>query len=199
MREVYNTVLSEKNVIINELIDMYKKCAGATTVAKNKHKTQSEISALLAKKEKLLDLVTDGRITDEEFEQRNGLFNTQLSCLKAKLSGLDEEEKQRHSLAETAEKLRSYISEELDFTENTGKNVIDSFVDRIVVHSGENKHFIRLEIYLKILPGANQVKPDSFCDRTVGSGRIITTRGGNSRAVKAYNMTFDYLLFYCPK
>ena len=59
MREVYNQIICEKTSIINDLIELYKESGSTKAIAKSKHKVQSDINALLAKKDKLLDLVMD--------------------------------------------------------------------------------------------------------------------------------------------
>lgn len=196
MREVYNQIICEKTSIINDLIELYKESGSTKAIAKSKHKVQSDINALLAKKDKLLDLVMDDRLSNEEFEQRNNAFNKQIEELRAKLSELDEEEQKSLDLKESIESLRSSIANELDFTEDLGKNVVDSFIDKIVVYKSDVENQIDLKIFLKLLP----ISPQNFTENshilTFGSGQIVQTRGGNTRSLKAYNLTFNYDLCY---
>ena len=85
---------------------------------------------------------------------------------------------------------------ELDFTEDIGKNVVDSFIERIVVYKSDVENQIDLKIFLKLLP----ISPQNFTEDsfilTFGSGQIVQTRGGNSRVLKAYDLTFNYNLCY---
>ena len=196
MREVYNQIICEKTSIINELIELYKESGSTKAIAKSKHKIQSDINAILAKKDKLLDLATDGRLSNEEFQQRNNSFNAQVSELRARLSELEEEEQKSLDLKESIEGLRSSIANELDFTEDLGKNVVDSFVDKIVVYKSEVENQIDLKIFLKLLPTAPQNFTEDSHILTFGSGQIVQTRGGNTRSLKAYNLTFNYELCY---
>ena len=196
MREVYNQIICEKTSIINDLIELYKESGSTKAIAKSKHKVQSDINALLAKKDKLLDLVMDDRLSNEEFQQRNNAFNKQIEELRAKLSELDEEEQKSLDLKESIERRRSSIANELDFTEDLGKNVVDSFIDKIVVYKSDVENQIDLKIFLKLLP----ISPQNFTENshvlTFGSGQIVQTRGGNTRSLKAYNLTFNYDLCY---
>ncbi len=196
MREVYSQIICEKTAIINDLIELYKESGSTKAIAKSKHKVQADINAILAKKDKLLDLVMDDRLSNEEFEQRNNAFNAQIDELKSRLSKLDEEEQKSLDLKESIEGLRASIANELDFTEGIGKNVVDSFIDKIVVYKSEAENQIDLKIFLKLLP----VVPQNFTENahvlTLGSGQIIRTRGGNSRVLKAYDLTFNYDLCY---
>lgn len=196
MREVYNQIICEKTSIINELIELYKESGSTKAIAKSKHKIQADINDILAKKDKLLDLATDGRLSNEEFQQRNNSFNAQVSELRARLSELEEEEQKSLDLKESIEGLRSSIANELDFTEDLGKNVVDSFIDKIVVYKSEEENQIDLKIFLKLLPTSPQNFTEDSRILTFGSGQIVQTRGGNTRSLKAYNLTFNYDLCY---
>ena len=196
MREVYNTIVCEKSSIVNDLIELYKESGSAKSIAKSKHKIQSDINAILAKKDKLLDLVMDDRLSNEEFEQRNNAFNKQIESFRARLSKLDEDEQKSLDFKESIENLRSAISNELDFSDDLGKNVVDSFIDKIVVCKSDAENEINLKIFLKLLPTAPQNFTENSHVLTFGSGQIIQTRGGNSRVLKAYDLTFNYELCY---
>ena len=196
IHKVYNQIVCEKTTIVNELIELYKESGSTKTIAKSKHKVQSDINMLLAKKDKLLDLVMDDRISNEEFELRNNAFNKQIENLRARLSELDEDEQKSLDLKKSIESLRSGISNELDFTNDLGKNVIDSFIDKIVVNKSDIENQIDLKIFLKLLPTMPQSLTESSPVLTFGSGQIIQTRGGNSRTLKAYDLTFNYELCY---
>ena len=94
----------------------------------------------------------DKRLSNEEFEQRNNVYNEQLDELNKKLSELDEEEQKSLDLKESIESLRLSIANELDFTEDLSKNVVDSFIDKIVVYKSDVENQIDLKIFLKLLP-----------------------------------------------
>ena len=120
----------------------------------------------------------------------------QVSELRTRYAELEEEEKKSLDLKESIESLRSSIANELDFTENFDKNVVDSFVDKIVVYKSAVENQIDLKIFLKLLPTAPQNFTENSHTLTFGSGQIIQTRGGNTRSLKAYNLTFNYDLCY---
>ena len=196
MREVYNQIVCEKTSIINDLIELYKESGSTKAIAKTKYKIQSDINTLLLKKDKLLDLVMDDRLSNEEFEMRNNAFNEQIEELRAKVSELDVEEQKSLDLKESIESLRSSIANELDFTEDISKNVVDSFIDKIVVYKSDVENQIDLKIFLKLLPAAPQNFSENSHTLTFGSGKIVQIRGGNTRSMKAYNLTLNYDLCY---
>ena len=196
MSEVYNQIICEKTTIINELLELYKESGSTKAIAKAKHKTQTDINDVLTKKKKLLDLVSKEAISDEEFKEYNNDFRTQVNELRARLAELEEEEQKSLDLKESIDELRSSIADELNFTEDLGKNVVDSFIDKIVVYKSEVENQIDLKIFLKLLPNTPQNFTEDSHVLTFGSGQIVQTRGGNTRSLKAYNLTFNYELCY---
>lgn len=200
MREVYSQIVCEKTTIVNELIELYKEGGSTKAIAKSKHKIQSDINSILAKKDKLLDLVMDDRLSNEEFEQRNNAFNRQIEEMRARLSELDEEERKSLDFRESIETLRASIANELDFSDELGKNVVDSFIDRIVVYKSNAENEIDLKIFLKLLPTnipwQKDVLDESDKKLSLGSNTIILTRGGNTKSLKEYELKFNYELCY---
>ena len=200
MREVYSQIVCEKTTIVNELIELYKEGGSTKAIAKTKHKIQSDINSILAKKDKLLDLVMDDRLSNEEFEQRNNAFNRQIEEMRARLSELEEEERKSLDFKESIETLRASIANELDFSDELGKNVVDSFIDRIVVYKSEVENQIDLKIFLKLLPAnipwQKEVLEESDKKLSLGSNVIILTRGGNTKSLKEYELKFNYELCY---
>ena len=196
MSEVYNQIICEKTTIINELLELYKESGSTKAIAKAKHKTQTDINDVLTKKKKLLDLVAKEAISDEEFKEYNNELSIQVKELRKRLAELEEEEQKSLDLKESIDELRSSIADELNFTEDLGKNVVDSFIDKIVVYKGEVENQIDLKIFLKLLPNTPQNFTEDSHILTFGNGQIIQTRGGNTRSLKAYDLTFNYELCY---
>ena len=196
MSEVYNQIICEKTTIINELLELYKESGSTKAIAKAKHKTQTDINDVLTKKKKLLDLVAKEAISDEEFKEYNNELSIQVKELRKRLAELEEEEQKSLDLKESIDELRSSIADELNFTEDLGKNVVDSFIDKIVVYKSEVENQIDLKIFLKLLPNTPQNFTEDSHILTFGNGQIIQTRGGNTRSLKAYDLTFNYELCY---
>ncbi|MBQ2897462.1 MAG: recombinase family protein [Clostridia bacterium] len=175
LEEIYKGVLLDKHGIINELIEVYK--GNRLDIKKSMYKIEKEISAIYAKKEKLLDLVMDSRITNEEFEQRNNALNSQLDQLDKRKKDLESEEKINIAQIDRNRELEEHISKELCFSDNMSKNLIDSFLDKIIVCQGREETEIELKIRL-YLPYENT------------TGTILKTRGANSK--KARDLKINY-------
>ena len=65
-----------------------------------------EIDSILKRKDKLLDLSIDGRISDEEFSQRNSRFNAEIEKLRARLAELEEEKQKNQEMLQSIDVLR---------------------------------------------------------------------------------------------
>lgn len=176
LEEIYEGLLVDKTTIINELLALYKE--NRTDIEKSKYKIENEISMILAKKEKLLDLVMDARLTNEEFEQRNNSFNTQLDELHKRQKALEAEEKKNINQKDLDWKLREVLSRELRFSDNMSKNLMDSFLDRIIVYPGKEENEIDLKIHLH-LPHKST------------AGSILKTRGAGSKRARDFKINYS--------
>ena len=110
-----------------------------------------EIDSILKRKDKLLDLSIDGRISDEEFSQRNGRFNAEIEKLRARLAELEEEKQKNQEMLQSIDVLRQAITRELSFENGFSVGVVDALLDRMEVHpqkEGE-KDVIHVSVYLK--------------------------------------------------
>ncbi len=152
MKEIYDTVVTEKAAIINDLMKIYSDIGGSSQITADKAQVQTDINTTLAMKDKLLDLSLKGRIGDDEFEQRNNRFNLQIESLRRRLEELKMQEIKNRELTAGLENLRKLIANELDFENGLDDNLIDSLVDKMVVYNGENKNEIHIKVYLKLLP-----------------------------------------------
>lgn len=197
MREIYNVIICEKDIIINDLLELYKESGSSKAIAKSKQRVKNDINLLYAKKDKLLDLLMDDRISNEEFEMRNNGFNKQIEEMNMTLIELEEEERKSLDFKDSVDTLRSGIENELCFNDDIGKNVVDSLIDKIVVFKGNKENEIDLKIYLKLLPGETQNFTETTHVLTFNSGQLIQKRGGNSKSLKEYDLTFKYDLCYC--
>lgn len=152
MKEVYNQIVCEKASIVSELIEIYKESGSDKAIAREKKKVTDEINKILARKDKLLDLCMDDKITDSEFELRNNLYTEQMEKLKERITELEADEVRSAEMKKNIDNLREIIANELDFSGEMSKNVIDSLIDKIVVYKTDNKNEIDLKIFLKLIP-----------------------------------------------
>lgn len=133
----------EQSAAVQEYIDNLRAFAAQQDNAPALAQVEQEMAALGKRKDKLLDLVLAGALSNEEFKQRNEVCNEQLAAL---------EERWQANCGFSRE-----MSKEL--------------VNRIVVDADENKTCISLDVFLTagresctdpVLPAASQASDASL-------------------------------------
>ncbi|KAF5039690.1 hypothetical protein DSECCO2_541290 [anaerobic digester metagenome] len=144
-------LVTNKAEIIHELIKIYSDIGSRSKIKEDMAKIQGLINDFLKKKDKLLELSIKGKISDDEFEQRNEGFNIEIALLKERIAELKEQEQKNKDISETIEVLRGLIANELDFKEGFSESLVDSLLDRIEVYKTENKYEVKLKVFLKVV------------------------------------------------
>ena len=135
--------------ITQALLQVYSSAGSESKIKENVAKCRSSMESIRQRKDKLLDLSIERRITDDEFSLRNERFNEELDKLKARLKELEQEIEQNKALTQSINALRQVITKELDFSEGFTAGVIDSLLDKIIVFPTEQASQIRVEVYIK--------------------------------------------------
>ncbi len=98
----------------------------------------------------MLDLSIMDRVSDDEFENRNNLFNVQIEQAKEKIKQLEEDKEKNRNIADTINSFRELIFNELDFEEGISDGMADAILGRIEVEKTEKKNTVKLNVYLKV-------------------------------------------------
>lgn len=117
-------------------------------------KCKAEMDEILRRKDRLLDLNIDDRITDQEFSARNDRFNQELEKLQEQLRELEEEKLKTKDMMQSIETLRQVITRELSFESGFSDGVMDALLDHIEVKGAGEKNDVTVTVYLKAMPEA---------------------------------------------
>lgn len=167
MKDAYNSLFANKKEIIDDLLKIYQNNAQSNNIKQDMAKLEVKINEIQKRKDKLLDLSLDGRLSNEEFEKRNNSFNTEIDELKLELERLRSEEFKAKDIASSLEVLRKSIAKELTFENGFDENIINAMVDKIEVleskkskvgampevadaPTAERQKEVNLKIYFKI-------------------------------------------------
>lgn len=153
IKQAYESLVFNKAEVIQELTQMYGNLYKKTDTDKNINIVNKKINDILLRKDKILDLNINGKISDDEFKQRNDLFNNEVSELRNKVSELEHEKEKNKSYEESIRTLRETIATKIDFEfdEKCTQEVIDDILDKIIVYKTENKNLVNLKVYFKVL------------------------------------------------
>lgn len=149
MKQCYDEIVTNKAEIINELYKMYTSLSQSSTITQDIAKCEVSINEILKRKDKLLDLSIAGKITDNEFERRNNMFNDEIDSLKIKITDLKEQELANEEIDKNIKALRKVIAKELDFEEGFNNAIIDSLLDKIEVFKTDEKNVIDVKVHIK--------------------------------------------------
>ncbi len=150
MKNCLDTLVENKEEIIHDMTEMYKELAQNSNIKNDILHVQNDINTNIKRKNKLLDLNVNGRLSDAEFEERNLEFNNEIDKLKEHLAQLTKEEAQSSEVRDTIETLRRIITEELEFTSGVSGGIVTNMVERIEVSNTDDKNCVEMKVYLKI-------------------------------------------------
>lgn len=150
MKNITNYLIKDKSKIIHDLIKMYTGLNTKSKLTEDIAKTQVQINDILKRKDKLLDLSINERISDEEFEIRNNKFNSEIVELNARIEDLENQKATNEDFGKTIDTLRELISNELDFEDGIEQNIVDALLDKIEVYKTNDSKVFDLKVYLKV-------------------------------------------------
>ena len=151
VRQVLGELIINKTDIIHELIQLYTSLGSGAKTDEDIARCKTGIDDILRRKDKLLDLSIDGRISDEEFSLRNERFNGEIEQFRCRLQELESEKLKNQDMMQSIELLRQAITKELDFTNGFSVGVIDALLDHIEVAATDDKNRVEVKVYLKAI------------------------------------------------
>ena len=156
MRKALEEVSLHKVEMVHELIQIYSSIKGEAETDKKVSKCKADMDDILRRKDRLLDLNIDGKITDQEFTIRNDRFNRELEALQQQLQKLEAEKLTNRDMMQSIETLRQVITRELSFERGFSDGVIDALLDRIEIKEAEEQGDVVATVYLKAMPEAQE-------------------------------------------
>jgi hypothetical protein len=151
VKEIYAQYVKDKNNIIETLVNVYSQVVGTSKNDEQLNKLTSQINAVKKKKDRLLTLNIDGRIADEEFEERNEGFNNEITAINRKIAQIHEDVKKSENLVKTMDEIRKVLLGELDFSTGFNNSVVDALIERIEIHKTEAPNNFDIKVLLKAI------------------------------------------------
>lgn len=150
VKTAYQLVVKNQEQIIDDLIEFY---AHAEDIPKQKEqirKFETDIQKLVKQKSKLLDFLTDGTITKEEYNEKKEQLNTRLQEDESQLEELQQSEQKTANLKYMVQDLRQVMSNELEFEDGIPAGIVDSLLDRVEVYKTADPKTVKLKVYFRI-------------------------------------------------
>ncbi len=149
MADIFNKLAQNKQAIIDAVVKVLQAVPDEHDYAQDIRRIEEDLSAIQAKKDRLLEMSIEGVISTAEFKQRNDGFNQQVQALEERLEALQAEaEKGRRTTAQL-EEIRAALEQELTFQNGISSALVTTILDKIVVKKASTKEHIHLDVYLK--------------------------------------------------
>lgn len=148
MRRCLQAVLPSHKKIIADLLAIYQQASDGCQNESAISELNAELETLQQRKDRLLDLNISGRISDEEFAERNERFNEQIVGLRARLCRLEEDVTKVADVTRNWSVISKKISDELAFANGFTNSVMDALLDHIEVDVIDEER-ARLNVFLR--------------------------------------------------
>ena len=148
LERVFEQVTDERSAAVQEYIDNLRAFAAQQDNAPALAQVEQEIETVTNRKDKLLDLVLAGALSNDEFKQRNETCNEQLAALEQQRTELQNANKTLEERIRRVENLRRIIEERWQMSCGFSSEMSKALVDHIIVDSDESKTRISLDIFL---------------------------------------------------
>jgi len=150
--DILTEVLKELSSNTNDVIEKYLRYAKLAYEKDDTEQVVKEIAAdiekLNQKKEKLLELNIDGKLSNDEFAKRNETYNHEIARKNAEKQKLERKQDGQNDLIKNifslkSELLKYYNSEKVELT----SGIVNTFIDKIYV-TGDGNGNMKLKICL---------------------------------------------------
>ena len=149
MAQIFDQLAQNKQVIIDAVVTVLQSVPDEHDYTQEIRHIEEDLSAIHAKKDRLLEMSIEGVISTTEFKQRNDGFNEQIKTLEEKLAVIQlESEKGKQTTAQLGE-IRATLEQELTFQNGVNSALVTTILDKIVVKKGSTKEELHLDIHLK--------------------------------------------------
>lgn len=149
MAQIFDQLAQDKQAIVDAVMKVIQSVPDEHDYARDALRIEEDLSALLAKKDRLLEMSMAEAITIEEFKRRNDGFNEQIEKLEQQLEALRMEEQKSKRSVEQLKQIRAALEQELSFTNGINSALVTTILDHIVVKKGSTKEELHLDIHLK--------------------------------------------------
>lgn len=149
MAQIFERLIQNKQDVVDTVMKVIQSVPDENDYARDIQRIEEDLSALNAKKDRLLEMSMADAITIEEFKRRNDGFNEQIEKLEQQLADIQIEEQKNKRSAEQLEKIKTALEQELSFENGINSELVTTILDHIVVKKGSTKKEVHLGIHLK--------------------------------------------------
>ena len=149
MAQIFDKLAQDKSAIVDAVMKVIQAVPNEHDYRQDAGRIEAELSAIYAKKDRLLEMSIEGALSTAEFKQRNDAFNQQIHELEGQMEVLRAEEEKSQISVEQLGKIKAALEAELSFQNGVNSALVATILDHIVVKKGSTREEVHLDIYLK--------------------------------------------------
>ncbi|SFP03898.1 Site-specific DNA recombinase [Oscillibacter sp. PC13] len=149
MARIFGQLVPNKRIIIDAVVKIIQSVPDEHNYTKDALRLEKDLSAIYAKKDRLLEMSMAEAITIEEFKRRNNGFNDHIKELEERLELLKAEEQKSKQSVEQLDRIKAALEQELSFENGINSELVTTILDHIVVKKDSTKEEVHLDIHLK--------------------------------------------------
>lgn len=149
MARIFDQLVQDKQAIAEAVMKVIRAVPDEHDYQRDASRLEEDLSAIHAKKDRLLEMSIAGAITMDEFKKRNDGFNQQMQKREEQLTALRQEEEKSKVSVRQLEKIKAVLQEELSFKNGINSALVTTILDHIVVRKDSTKAILYLDIFLK--------------------------------------------------
>ena len=149
MARLFHHLTPNKQAVIDAVLTILQSVPDEHDYSQDLRRIKENLSALHAKKDRLLEMSIEGAISTAEFKQRNDGFNEQIRALEEKQSALQAEAAKDRQIPAQFERIRTALEQELTRQEGISSAIVTTILDHIIVQKSSTKEVLHLNIHLK--------------------------------------------------
>ena len=149
MAQIFDQLAQNKQAIVDAVVKVIKSVPDEHDYGRDVLRIEEDLSAINAKKDRLLEMSMAEAISIEEFKRRNDGFNEQIRELEERLEHIKTEEQKSKSSVEQLDKIKTVLEQELSFANGINSELVATILDHMVVKKGSTREEVYLDIYLK--------------------------------------------------
>lgn len=178
--------------IIETLMNYYKYLEIDTGIDEEISSREKEINNLYAKKDKILELSIGGGLSNQEFYERNNLFNNKINELTKELNQFKLDKEKIKGTTDKTKELKDILNSKVN-SKSTIDKIISSLLERIVVSKICNdKNNMELNIFLSYKENDETKKLQPILRNSYEFKRGYDTSG-----TKRYKVHYQVNCYFC--
>lgn len=178
--------------IIETLMNYYNHLEIDTGIDEEISSREKEINNLYAKKDKILELSIQGGLSNEEFYERNNLFNNKINELTKELNQFKLDKEKIKGTTDKTKELKDILNSKVN-SKSTITKIISSLLNHIVVSKINNdKNNMELNIFLAYKESDKTKKLQPILRNSYEFKRGYDTQG-----TKRYKVNYQVNCYFC--